>query len=233
MKRYVALVFGVLAIVAVYCGITFSEDQIERSDALPPNSPFKAKDFSYLSGMEGFSDKLLDNHFKLYQGYVKNTNILLDKLDALLNDNSEKTVEYAELERRLGWEYNGMLLHEYYFENLGGKDTLSPESALYKKITEEFGTFERWKKDFIGVGSMRGIGWAVLYFEPKTGKLLNIWVNEHNTGNIAGAIPLLVMDVFEHAYLTDYELDKAKYIESFFNNINWKIAEGRFQKRSL
>ena len=230
MKKYLALILGVFAIVMVSYGIALSEDQIERSDALPPNSPFKAKDFSHLSGMEGFSNKLLDNHFKLYQGYVKNTNILFDKLDALLNDNSEKTVEYAELERRLGWEYNGMLLHEYYFENLGGKDTLSAESALHKKIIEEFGTFERWKKDFIGVGSMRGIGWAVLYFEPKTGKLLNIWVNEHNTGNITGAIPLLVMDVFEHAYLTDYELDKAKYIESFFKNINWEIAEGRFQR---
>ncbi|MFA6609566.1 MAG: Fe-Mn family superoxide dismutase [Candidatus Omnitrophota bacterium] len=188
----------------------------------------QAKDFSHLIGMHGFSDTLLNDHFKLYQGYVKNTNAILDRLDAMLSENRSRTVEYAELERRLSWEFDGMLLHEYYFENMGGKEPVDVKSALYKKIAEEFGTFDRWKEDFISTGSMRGIGWAVLYWEPRTGKLINTWVDEHDKGNIVAAKPILVMDVFEHAYMTDYRLDRAKYIEAFFKNIDWKTVQDRF-----
>ncbi|MDD4894394.1 MAG: superoxide dismutase [Candidatus Omnitrophica bacterium] len=190
----------------------------------------KARDFSVLIGMDGFSDTLLNNHFKLYQGYVKNTNIIFEKLDALLTDNKDRTVEYAELERRLSWELDGALLHEYYFENLGGKEPFDVKSPLYKKITEEFGSFDRWKQDFVSVGLMRGIGWVVLYWEPTRGRLLNIWVNEHNIGHIVAAKPLLVMDVFEHAYMTDYQLDRAKYIDAFFKNINWDVVTKRFNE---
>ena len=193
---------------------------------------FQAKDYSNLLGMPGFSDTLLNNHFKLYQGYVKNSNTMLTELDTMLDENKEKTSAYAELERRLSWEINGMLLHEYYFENLGGKQSININSAVYKKIIDEFISFERWQKDFISTGMIRGIGWVVLYWEPKTGRLLNTWIDEHNTGNIAGSTPLLVMDVFEHSFITDYQLDRAKYIDAFFKNINWKVVEERFSKLS-
>lgn len=209
---------------ALFLLITFMPLGIGRAEEFP----IKAKDFSGLIGMPGFSDTLLNNHFKLYQGYVKNTDIIFEKLDALLTGNKDRTVEYAELERRFSWEFNGALLHEYYFENLGGGKPLDAGSALYKKIVKEFGSFERWKQDFVSTGLMRGIGWVVLYWEPVRGSLLNVWVNEHNTGHIVAAKPLLVMDVFEHAYMTDYQLDRAKYIDAFFNNINWEIVAGRF-----
>jgi len=191
-------------------------------------SALQPKDFSGLLGMPGFSDTLLNNHFKLYQGYVKNTNALMDKLAGLSAEKKDRTPEYSELKRRLGWEFNGVLLHEYYFENLGGKEPLDSGGGLYKAIADNFGSFDNWKQDFISTGMMRGIGWVVLYWEPRTKQLINAWINEHDTGHIAGGRPLLVIDVFEHAYMPDYQLDKAKYIDVFFNNINWKTVQERF-----
>lgn len=183
---------------------------------------YSAGDFSKLLGTPGFSDTLLNNHFKLYQGYVNNTNGVMEKLAALLADGKEKTPEYAELKRRFGWEFNGMRLHEYYFTNIGGKEPPDKKGSLYRKIVEEFGSFENWAKDFKATGVMRGIGWVVLYQDGPSGRLVNAWINEHDVGHPAGGIPILVMDVFEHAYITDYQLDRAKYIEAFFNVINWE-----------
>ncbi len=216
---------------AVVLGMAAAARAQEESPKAPEAAAVPAlesKDFSALVGTPGFSGMLLNNHFKLYQGYVKNTNALLEKLGALRAAGQDRGPEYAELKRRLGWEYNGLLLHEYYFENLGGNEALDPESALAKKIAEDFGSFEEWKNDFISTGLMRGIGWVVLYLEPRAGRLVNSWVNEHDTGNLAGARPLLVMDVFEHAFMTDYQLDKAKYIEAFFKSVDWKKAAQRF-----
>ena len=189
--------------------------------------PYQTEDYSRLLGSAGFSDTLLNNHFRLYQGYVKNTNLLLEKLSTMLAEGKDASPEYAELKRRFGWEFNGMRLHEYYFGNLGGTDTLDQESALYKKITDEFGSFQLWKQDFISTGKMRGIGWVILYLDAQSQRLMNVWINEHDVGHLSGAKPILVMDVFEHAYITDYQLERAKYIETFFNNINWKEVSQR------
>ena len=188
---------------------------------------YQAKDYTRLLGMPGFSEILLNNHFKLYQGYVKNTNLVLQRLNALRTEAKDRTPEYAELKRRFGWEFNGMRLHEYYFENLSGKVPLDTKGPLYKKIVEDFGSLELWKQDFISTGVIRGIGWVILYQDALSARLMNTWINEHDTGHLAGAHPLLVMDVFEHAYFTDYQLERAKYIESFFNNINWPEVEKR------
>jgi Fe-Mn family superoxide dismutase len=190
---------------------------------------YTAKDYSKLLGMEGFSDTLLKNHFTLYQGYVTNTNKLIDTLGQMLKEGKVSTPEFAELKRRLGWEFNGMRLHEYYFENLGGKGGLEKTSKLSKKIAEDFGSYENWEKEFKAVGTMRGIGWAVLYQDSLTGRLLNFWINEHDVGHPAGCSPILILDVFEHAFMIDYGLKKADYIEAFFKNINWKTAEGRLR----
>ena len=94
-------------------------------------------------------------------------------------------------------------------------------------IASEFGSLEAWEKDFRAAGAMRGIGWVVLYLDPAAGRMFNFWVNEHDTGHPAGGLPLLVMDVFEHAYMTDYGLKKADYIEAFFKNIDWRAVESR------
>jgi Fe-Mn family superoxide dismutase len=186
---------------------------------------YEQRNFDGILGMEGFSETLLRNHFGLYAGYVNNVN----KLSDLLSSANPVSPEYAELKRRFGWEFNGMRLHELYFGNLKkGASTVSPGSALAKAIISEFGSIENWEKDFRSVGAMRGIGWAILYYDIPGKRLFNCWINEHDAGHPAGAIPILVMDVFEHAYMTDYGTKRAYYIAAFFKNINWKEAESRF-----
>jgi len=190
---------------------------------------YTVQDYNRLIGMEGFSETLLKNHFTLYQGYVTNTNKVMDTLSQMLKEGRTTTPEFAELKRRLGWEFNGMRLHEYYFENLGGKGTLEKTGRLSKKITEDFGSYENWEKEFKAVGSMRGIGWTVLYQDSLTSKLINFWINEHDGGHPAGCHPILVLDVFEHAFMIDYGLKRADYIGAFFKNIDWKAVEGRLR----
>jgi len=190
---------------------------------------YTAKDYTKLIGMEGFSQTLLNNHFTLYQGYVTNTNKLTDALAAMLKEGKTGTPEYAELKRRFGWEYNGMRLHEYYFENLGGKSPLVKSGVLGKMISASFGSYEAWEQDFKATGAMRGIGWVVLYYDVPTCMLVNVWINEHDTGHLSGCQPILVMDVFEHAFMIDYGLKRADYIAAFFKNINWKAVESRIK----
>ncbi len=190
---------------------------------------YTANDYSNLIGMEGFSKAILTNHFTLYQGYVTNTNKLMDTLATMLKEGKVGTPEYAELKRRMGFEFNGMRLHEYYFGNLGGKGALDQSGKLDKKLAGDFGGYQDWEKDFRGTGAMRGIGWTVLYQDNLTGKLFNQWINEHETGHPAGCLPILVMDVFEHAFITDYGLKRADYIEAFFKNINWDVVESRLK----
>src|SRR5579863_3043627 len=112
------------------------------------SSDYQAKDYSYLFGMAGFSDALLKLHFQLYQGYVKNTNLLLSRLKELEQQDKDLSYDYGALKRRLGWEFNGMRLHELYFENLGGEDPLDKSSELFQRISRDFGSFEAWKKNF-------------------------------------------------------------------------------------
>ncbi len=190
---------------------------------------YEAKNYDHLLGTEGFSDTLLTNHFTLYKGYVANTNRLAETLDVLLKEGKSATPEYAELSRRFGWEFNGMRLHEYYFGNMAkGGSPLDTSSALYGKIEAEFGSYENWEKDFKSTGTMRGIGWTILYYEPVGGRLFNVWVNEHDVGHLAGATPLLIMDVFEHAFLTDYGLKRADYIAAFFKALDFATVARRY-----
>lgn len=190
---------------------------------------YEAKDHSHLIGLPGFSETLLKNHFTLYQGYVTNTNKVLERLEALAKEDKAGTPDFAELKRRLGWEFDGMRLHELYFENLGGKAPLDKNGRLAKKLAASFGSVEAWEKEFRATGAMRGIGWAVLYLDPVSGRLFNFWINEHDGGHPAGCVPLLVLDVFEHAFMIDYGLKRADYIESFFKNIAWAAVEARLR----
>jgi Fe-Mn family superoxide dismutase len=184
---------------------------------------YTAKDFSHLLGIEGFSDALLNNHFTLYQGYVTNTNKLVD----LMKTSEPGSPEFNELHRRFGWEWNGMRLHELYFSNMVKGGVQLSDRTLKKKIEEAWGSVEAWQKEFIGMGMMRGIGWVILAHDKSTGKLFNVWINEHDTGHLAGASPLLVMDVFEHAFMVDYGLKKADYITAFMSSIDWHNVEER------
>ena len=188
------------------------------------NIMYQAKNYENLIGMEGFSDDLLKNHFKLYEGYVANVN----KVSEILKETDKASPQYAELKRRFGWEFNGMRLHELYFSNLiKDASEIDKSSSVYKKIENDFGSFESWKEDFIASGAMRGIGWVVLCYDKESDKLFNIWINEHDLGYLAGATPLLVMDVFEHAFVLDYKMDRKSYINAFINGIYWEEVERR------
>lgn len=190
---------------------------------------YEVKDYSKLLGMPGFSDALLNNHLTFYQGYVKNTNAVMEQLASMAADLKPEapTPHYAELKRRMGWEFNGMRLHEYYFDNLGATAPLTQFSRLSGMLAAQFGSCEEWEADFRATGTMRGIGWAILYQDNITGNLFNQWVNEHDAGHWSGCRPILVMDVFEHAYMLDYGLKKAAYVDVFFKNANWAAAESR------
>lgn len=184
------------------------------------------QDFNDLLGLKGFSDDLLNNHFKLYQGYVAKTNKILE----LLDDKTLDKYNQAELKRRFGWEFNGMRLHEYYFENLSkDRQQLEKKSKLAEKLIEDFGSITNWQQDFINTGLIRGIGWVILYYDLKAKKLYNCWINEHDVSHLAGAKVILVMDVFEHAFITDYQLDKASYIEAFLGATDWQTVQQRFE----
>ncbi len=190
---------------------------------------FEVKNFDNLLGTKGFSDQLLKNHFTLYQGYVTNSNKLNQALMMMVKEGKTATPEFAELKRRFGWEFNGMRLHEFYFSNMkNGGSELKKDCKLIKKIHEEFGSFENWEKDFRGTGVMRGIGWVILYYDMMSKKLFNVWVNEHDVGHLSGAVPLLVMDVFEHAFMLDYGIKRVDYIEAFFKAIHWEESSNIF-----
>jgi Fe-Mn family superoxide dismutase len=192
---------------------------------------YEQGNFDQLLGMEGFSETLLKSHFALYGGYVANANKLADALSSMAKEGKTATPEYAELKRRFGWEFNGMRLHGHYFGNLKkGGAAMPADSGMAKAIAADFGSVESWERDFRATGAMRGIGWAVLYYDAPGKRLFNCWINEHDAGHLSGAAPILVMDVFEHAYMADYGLKRADYISAFFKSIDWKEAGSRFSK---
>lgn len=195
---------------------------------------YEAKNFERLLGTDGFSDVLLRNHFTLYEGYVSNTN----KIHEFLKTAEVGTPPWSELKRRFGWEWDGMRLHELYFGNMikGGSALLSSrpgrESAdsntLAKRIEQDFGSVDAWEKDFRAIGAMRGIGWAILARDTESGRLFNVWINEHDGGHLSGTSIILVMDVFEHAFALDYGIKRADYIASFWKAIDWDVVASRF-----
>ncbi|WP_420420817.1 superoxide dismutase [Simkania sp.] len=196
-----------------------------------PSTEFEAKDFSHLLGhLKGIDDDLFKMHFTLYNGYVKNASALLTSLTKLREKGKDTSLEYGALERRFVWEFDGMVLHELYFENLGPKPFLDRKDPLRLKMIMDFGSVEQWKKNFVATGLIKGVGWVILYQCPKSGHLKNIWVDEHNINLVPGGKPLLIMDVWEHAYITEYGLDRAGYIEAFMQNIDWEVVSARYKE---
>jgi Fe-Mn family superoxide dismutase len=199
------------------------------------NTQYKARQFN-LSGLNGISDRTLEMHFKLYEGYVNETNRLTEKISAFLRDgkvDQDEMLAFSELKRRLGFEYNGRVLHEHYFGNLkrGGSGDPDKTSPFYQAAKQSFGSYDIWKADFVSTGKMRVVGWAICYEDPTSGQLSNHWISLHQTGNVAGFNPVLVMDLWEHAFLLDYKpAERPKYIEAFFSNIDWEVAEGRLRQ---
>jgi Fe-Mn family superoxide dismutase len=183
-----------------------------------------------LSGLQGISDATLEMHFGLYEGYVKNVNLLNERLDEIRD--AKKAVgsdpAFAELVRRFGFEYDGMRLHEYYFDNMTRQPADIGTGRLYNALGDSYGGFEDWKADFIAVSDMRGVGWAIAYCDVTKGQITNHWVSDHEDGHLVGCVPIVVLDLWEHAFIKDFKpSERGKYIEAFFGNIDWTVCEGR------
>lgn len=177
-----------------------------------------------LTEVDGLSEEQLNAHLSLYAGYVKNTNLLMEKLETLRA--GEGGPELSELTRRFGFEFNGMRLHEYYFEQFA--PGAGEKGSVAERLAEQFGSFEAWEADFKRVGKLRGAGWTILVEDGETGNLFNIWVNDHELGHLGSQKILLAMDVWEHAFLVDYlPSQRGEYIETFFKNLNWSVVESR------
>jgi Fe-Mn family superoxide dismutase len=204
--------------------------------ATPKPKAYRTREFD-LKGLSGISDAQIEEHLALYAGYVKQVNALNEELTAMLarGKASGKSPEFAELTRRLGFEYNGMILHEYYFGNLRPAAEPKPPSTsgLAGALVASFGSVEKWQTDFEAIGEMRGVGWVILFQDPATDRLTNHWITLHQDGVPAGFKPLLVMDVWEHAYMRDYKAtERVQYIEAFFRNVDWSIVETRLREEA-
>lgn len=193
---------------------------------------YQEQSFDHVKGLDGISDEQIAEHLKLYTGYVKQVNRLNDELAQYRVRGKPIAMhpEVAELMRRRGFEYNGMILHEYYFSNLRPAAEPKPlaGSALARALADAFGSVDEWLTSFQQVGGMRGVGWAALFQDPVTKRLMNHWITLHQDGVPAGFKPLLVMDVWEHAFMRDYKAtERNKYIEAFFRNVDWQVVERR------
>jgi superoxide dismutase, Fe-Mn family len=189
--------------------------------------------FENCKGLKGISDAVLEVHFKLYEGYVNRTNKLTESLSGMATKGEAAGTNpmYAEMTRRLGFEYNGVVLHEYYFGNLKAGGSGTPPEKLKKAMEESFGSYEAWLTDFKAISTMPGIGWAVTFQDPRNGWLSNHWITLHETNNIAGFTPIIVMDAWEHAFVPDYKAnERAKYVEAYFSNIDYEACESRLKK---
>lgn len=180
---------------------------------------YAVRDYSRLRGLKGIPDALIEAHLMLYEGYVRNINIL----NRRLSETRSGIPEWAEMTRRVGFEINGMRLHELYFENLAPRGAFLPRrvEALFGLNWESSAA---WEKEFRAMGEMRGVGWVILYRDPVTRRLSNHWIGLHEQGHPAGFTPILVMDVWEHAYTG---MPRSEYIDAFFDNLNWDVVEAR------
>ncbi len=188
---------------------------------------YQVQDFDHLLGMQGFSETLLHHHFALYHELVEKRNRIAAKLEGIAAQGQEDTPEYASLKRCLSWQSNDMRLHELYFENLGGQSEMNRRSCLIEKLTENFGSYKTWAEDFKTTASIPGVGWAVLCQDHSSGKLNNLWLDEHQAEIPADYKPLLVLDAWEHSYMMDFGLKRPEYLETFFKNIDWDVVDRR------
>lgn len=190
--------------------------------------PYTVREFN-MGKLNGLSDAQIELHLGLYRGYVTNVNNLTDTLQKAQADGQAGTTAYVEQTRRLGFEYGGMILHEYYFGGMkGGSAPLDNNSALGKALADSFGSVDTWLADFKAIGVFRGIGWVITFQDPQTGWLSNHWVDEHHNGVPASFRPVVVMDVWEHAFLVDYKpAERAKYIEAYLSNVDWQTCQQR------
>ncbi|MBA3733358.1 superoxide dismutase [Patescibacteria group bacterium] len=192
--------------------------------------PFEEQKFS-IGELKGISAKNIEEHLKLYSGYVKNLNGIFTKLGELMADAEKNAYLIGELHRRIGFEFNGMRNHEYYFRSLeGGPKSLPVDSEFKKLIETQAPSVEAAMVGFKTLAMTRGIGWAILYYDKKVDQLVPAWIDEQHLGQLQGCSPVLALDMWEHSYVADYQPSgKKQYIEDFFANLNWEVIEENFK----
>lgn len=185
-----------------------------------------------ISALVGISAKTIEEHLKLYSGYVKHSNLILEKIDEMSKDAEKNAYALGELQRRFGFEFDGMRNHEYYFRSFeGGAKNLPATSDMKKAVEEEWGSWDSWLARFKTIALTRGIGWAILYYDPTTKHLVNAWVDEQHLGQLNGCCTILALDMWEHSFVADYQPSgKKTYVEDFFKNLNWEVIEENFKK---
>lgn len=188
-----------------------------------------------IPALKGISAKNIEEHLKLYSGYVKNANLILEKIPQYESYAKEDTFApyvIGELGRRFSFEYNGMRNHEHYFKQFeGGSKPLSQNSNFEKAVAEEWGSFDAWLVRFKAIAMTRGIGWAMLSFDPVSGRLINNWIDEQHLGQLNGTSSILALDMWEHSYVADYQPSgKKQYVEDFFANLNWQVIENNYKQ---
>lgn len=195
-------------------------------------SKFTPKQFN-IRELQGISSKTIAEHIKLYEGYVKHANLILEKVE-VLKGNPDSTYELSEARRRFGFEFDGMRNHELYFGSLEGTaEALTSDSKLSQKITADFGSFDAWLLDFKSLAKTRGIGWAILYYDKTTDSLLNSWVDEQHLGHLVGLTPIIAIDMWEHSFVADYQPSgKGQYIDDYLSQVNWAFSEQIFDSVS-
>ena len=178
--------------------------------------------------LDGISKQTVDEHIGLYNGYVKHVNLIRERIDAYSNDPDNNGYAISEMQRRLGFEFGGMRNHEYYFSQFEGGAKELPDGKLKDKIESQWGSIEEWRKRFTVIAKTRGVGWAMLYYDPHTDQLVQTWVDEQQLGQLVDLDLVLGLDMWEHSYLMDYPPSKkAEYIEAFFRNVNWEVVNSR------
>lgn len=206
----------------------------DRDLSLNGMETFTPKTFA-IPKLAGIGEKNIEEHLKLYKGYVINANLILNKINELKSDPEKNAFILGELQRRFGFEFDGMRNHEYYFSSFeGGSKKLPEKSILKETMIKEWGSFENFLMHFKFVATTRGIGWTILYFDKISSKLIIHWIDEHHLGQLTGLSPIITLDMWEHAYVYDYPTsEKKKYVEAFFNNLNWENIEDNFKKSQI
>ncbi|MDP3996172.1 MAG: Fe-Mn family superoxide dismutase [bacterium] len=197
---------------------------------------FKLAEFN-IPKLKGISEKNIEEHLKLYAGYVKHANLILEAIEKSPSNELAAADAYAsaELQRRFAFEFNGMRNHEYYFRSFEeGPKKLSENSGLRSKIESDFGSFDSWLNRFEATAKTRGIGWAMLLYDPVSEKLLTNWVDEQHINQLNGCKTILALDMWEHSFVADYQPSgKGQYIDDFFANLNWEVIETNFSHKRI
>jgi len=199
-------------------------------------SEVQAKNFEHLIGkLDGLSEKQISQHLGLYKGYVKKLNEIRGKIEKIPYEKRQELTnfsfgEYSELKRREPVAYNGVYLHELYFENLGRSTRESEGSRnLRKAIEGAFGSVSNWELDLFACGNTATNGWVLLTYDPHDRMLHHNQVWEHSDKVMIGQIPVLALDAWEHAFMIDFGTDKLSYMKAFLKNLNWKAVNQRFE----